>query len=243
MILLPKPTVTSSETKAVPAPYRALVVPHHDVVLEKFPSFYEQVPNPEQITRVIVLSPNHYQPGSSVVKLRKNNFVLADARLEVDGFLAGMIGVTEDDAVFANEHGVAIHLPFIGRYFPNAQVTPVLLTRNVSRLVLDELVAQIGSVADDKTLLLVSTDFSHGLSASEAELKDAETLRLLAENNAEKILELSDEYLDCPGCLYVLMKLEGAAAGNFRPIFHGNSAQYLSLENGEPTTSYYVLGW
>ena len=62
---------------------------------------------------------------------------------------ANLEGIVADDAVFEAEHGVNIHLPFIAHYFKNATVTPILLTRNITKHILVDIITRIPQTADD----------------------------------------------------------------------------------------------
>jgi MEMO1 family protein len=212
---------------------RALVVPHHDIVLEKFPEFYGQLTKEESANfkKVILLSPNHFQPERLQIVQRGTSVTSA--------------GVVTDEQVFLKEHGVNIHLPFIKKQFPQAELTTLLFTRNVTQSSLDELIKTLNTeITETPTLVIASVDFSHYLSYQEAEQMDAQTLALIQDNRDQEVLRLSDDYLDCPACLYVVMNMmKGSAKKSLDLVFHGNSAQFLRLGTDEPTTSYFVLKW
>lgn len=241
-ILIPSPE--SAEYKARTT---ALVLPHHDLLISKFSDFYKFVHSDKQVTKIILLSPNHFHEATTVPQTASNYFSLADGQkvpiMTLTEPLAKSSGLVINNAVFEGEHGVRIHLPFIKKYFPDAAVLPILLTRNIPRKNLDQLTVSLKPLIDENTLLLVSTDFSHHLSYEEAEKKDAETLSLLQEDNSEKILTLNDDYMDCPSCIYVLLKLLENNSLDKEVLFHGNSAEYIEVSDGQPTTSYFVLRW
>jgi len=149
--------------------------------------------------------------------------------------------------IVAADHGITTHLSFIKKYFPQAEISPILLTRYVSQFDLDKLVADIGEdFKKENSILIVSTDFSHYLDADEAAAKDQETLDLILRNQSKEILKLSDDYLDCPACLYVLLKIANSIDHTISPeiLFHGNSSQFFQKgEDKSFTTSYFVIKW
>lgn len=227
---------------------RALVMPHHDLILEKFPNFYETLTKEERtkIKKIILLSPNHLQPERMQIVQRGTDVVLYDqTKIKVSPLLHPTNGVVTDNQVFLKEHGVNIHLRFITKYFPEAELTTLLFTRNVTQRSLDEVVKTL-NVEPNKpsTLIIASVDFSHYLSYSEAKQKDTQTLNVIYEGQAQEILQLNDDYLDCPACMYVLMSMMKSSAKTTPDlVFHGNSAQFLRLDPAAPTTSYFVLKW
>ena len=223
----PSPSASPTSNSKKPE-FRAIVLPHHDLILGEFPQFYESIPRRDEINQIILLSPNHFEPESSVVKVKGGNFT-------------DLAGVVIDEAVFHAEHGVSIHLPFINHYFKNVSVTPILFTRKIAKQTLEEIIIRILETAQANTLILVSIDFSHGLVYAEAEKKDQEMLQLIQESQADVVLKLGDEYLDCPACLYIFLRLAQGSDVPFKQIFHGNSYAYLPLRPNDATTSYFVL--
>lgn len=202
---------------------QAIVLPHHDLLLDHFDEFYQNFSLAErrQIQKIIILSPNHYQPQVSRV-------------------------VTDRQTTLA-DHGVALHLPFIKKYFPEAKVESFLLSRKVPRKSLEKLVNQLNQeVVGQSTLVLVSTDFSHYLDKNQAQQRDSHAQQLICQQDVESILQLSDEYLDCPGCMYVLLNLDFMKqfAGNCPTIlFHKNSQEVMPGSDDVHTTSYFVMRW
>jgi AmmeMemoRadiSam system protein B len=221
-----------------------LVVPHHDLIRYLFPNFYEKVQNPEAFTKVLILSPNHFQTDSTKVKIRSESYLDTNGNeIPIDRKITDSLAeyVVVDNEVFDSEHGVQIHLPFIAQYFPDATVTSMLFTRVISSEDLRQIETQLKQVADEQTLIIVSTDFSHYLGYADAQERDKVTLRLMREQNNEEIASLNDEYLDCPTCLYLASKLK--PMNNFELVFYDNSYNYLSLTDHDMTTSYFVLKW
>lgn len=202
---------------------KAIVFPHHDLLSNNYDSFYQNFSANDLVAtkKIILLSPNHFYPEVAQI-------------------------VTEEKVTSA-DHGISIHLPLIKKYFPNAVVDPYLLTRYIQPASLDELVLDvIDDLEKEAAILIVSTDFSHYLSAEQAEIKDQETLDLILKNQAERILELSDDFLDCPACLYVLLKATDSLDNTISPevLFHANSGQFFQKgEEKSFTTSYFVIKW
>jgi poly-gamma-glutamate synthesis protein (capsule biosynthesis protein) len=237
------PTRPPSETRT-----RAIVLPHHDLILNEFPSFHSQIKITKPIKKIILLSPNHFEPESLVAKTTHSFLSLIDDKkipvVENSAALFSEHSVVNDPSVFVAEHGIQLHLPYIQKYFPEAEVLPLLLTRNISKNNLNEMIATFRPMITDQTLLIVSTDFSHYLKKADAEKKDSETLHLINESRYDQILDLNDDYLDCPACMYVVMKLlDTEPRSKPEILFHSNSSEYLKQTKDEPVTSYFVIRW
>lgn len=221
------------------------VLPHHDLILDQFPNFYKMISEEETFNKIIVLSPNHSEPEAQKIKMRTENFDFEDLAVIVAALPSSSYAVIEEDnQVFDQEHGVLLHLPLIAQFFPDTPVTSLLLTRRVPAKDLDILVSQLKPEIDKKTLIIVSTDFSHGLPFSEAEKNDRDFLDLLQNGNVEDVLQLSDEYTDCSSCMYVALSLLEEQKEHFQVLYHGNSKQYVPINRQEQTTtSYFVIKW
>lgn len=239
---------------------KAIVMPHHDLLIDQFPTFYESfsLKDRQQIKQIVFLSPNHFQTQETRIKTRTNDFIVAtngspsqsvSVSLHIQPVLLQSLLstniVSTDDIVFEKDHGVFLHIPFLAQAFPNATLTPLLLTRNISQAALDKVVSLLAAeMKNGETLLFVSSDFSHYLSYDEAEKMDQETLSLINNEQAEQVLRLSDDHTDCPACLYIAMKV--LAQEQYHPptvLFHGNSAQYVISSSSTPSTSYFILRW
>lgn len=151
----------------------------------------------------------------------------------------------EDNDLFGNEHGVVLHAPYIAEYFPDAQVIPLLFTRSVSREKLAVLESALRPIfADEGTIIIASIDFSHYLTAAEAQEKDEITLDLVQKGAADTIMSLSDDHLDCPSCLSMLLRLmESSKNSQPEVLFHENSKDFMPMESDKPTTSYFIFRW
>lgn len=227
---------------------KVLVVPHHDLIVDLFPDFYASIPKEDRmnITRVVLLAPNHFQPYEMKIKTKETHVVLPDdGGIEMDEELKKKLmdtGVVfAQDDVFIKEHAVFLHTPLIASFFPSAKITPLLFTRNMSRESLEKVAIVLQELAtDNTTLFIISSDFSHGLTYTDARKRDATMLPLLQENRGEEIYGLSDEYTDCPSCYYVLFKALSGVNTVPNIIFHKNSYEFLASVL-ESTTSYFVI--
>lgn len=215
---------------------KALVLPHHDLLLEFYPDFYNIISSEQAktIKRVVVLSPNHYRTDDQFVVTTQNSISYFNTDF-----------VVVNDMLIESEHGVDLHRPFINQKFDHPEIIPLLFSRYVNQDELDRLIEELMPLlSSDDTILLASVDFSHFLARDVALQKDQVTLDLIREAKADEILDLNDDYLDCPACLYLVIKTMQRLDRNQPNLrWHANSAEHTSLSEMAPTTSYLVLTW
>lgn len=128
------------------------------------------------ITRVVLLGPAHRAAFRGIASTSADAWATPLGTLAVDW--AGLrealsvAGVAVDDAVFAAEHSLEVHAPFIQRMFPRAAIVPLLVGAAPMALV-SEVVGRLWG--GPETLILVSSDLSHFHDHDTARRLDAET--------------------------------------------------------------------
>lgn len=115
------------------------------------------------IGRVIILAPSHRARFRGAAVLEVDAFETPLGRVAVDGIVAELSGrtlVQSAPAPFVHEHSVEIQLPFLQRAAPGARVVPLLFGA-LAESDYPPLVETIASLADDETVYVVSSDFTH----------------------------------------------------------------------------------
>lgn len=230
---------------------KILVLPHHDLLIKEFPGFYQIFSDVQknQVNRVILLSPNHFQPEQQRVISTNQPLSLGNGSLlAIDEDLIEPLETAKvvfDPTVFNQEHGVAIHLPFIQKTFPNAKVVPLLLTRNIPSSVRTEFSSVIEELMTSKnTIMIVSVDFSHGLSVIDAAKNDQKMMRYVQSQDSNRVANLNDEYVDCPFCMSIALDfVKKFNLTGPQEHFHSDAASYMWLGDQSETTSYFVWSW
>ncbi len=226
----------------------AIILPHHDILVDKFPLFYSYVKDKEKVKRIVFLSPNHFEPNENTIKTKEQDYIVSQKnKVFIDTEFVEKMKQEKladiDEHVFVNEHAVNLHLSSISNNFPTVKFVPILLTRNVQTSSLESLIDfLLKNTSAEDTLFIVSTDFSHNLPFEEAQKRDDETLALLYKKDFDGIRTLNDEYTDCPECLYVLFRVLDKKE-SVKPVmlFHGNSRDFMYIPDSAPTTSYFVI--
>lgn len=99
-----------------------------------------------------------------------------------------------NEGVHRPEHGLEVELPFLQRQLPECTIIPILLSR-LSADALQHVCDGIFKVADDKTLIVISSDLSHYPAPEDAERVDAATIQAIVDND----LVALEEQLQIPG--------------------------------------------
>ncbi|MDD2300081.1 MAG: AmmeMemoRadiSam system protein B [Fermentimonas sp.] len=166
-----------------------------------------------------------------------------------DGFTPGSevhldICVTDKNQKPVKGAAVSSLVPYIKYYLPDVKVVAVLLTRRVTLEQSKDISLLLGSIAKSKKCLVVgSVDFSHGLPAKEAKIRDEVTSKAILNNNLERIKRMTNGNLDLPETLCSIlyyMQERGACAATL--FSHKSAAEFLENPVLQDCTTYFVLG-
>jgi AmmeMemoRadiSam system protein B len=164
------------------------IVPHHDLALPMIVRFYERLTSESRqagVKRVWLFAPDHFGRVGNLAAICDADWDLSFGTVRYDeeaGSALGTLGIVETNAgIFAREHGVTLHIPLIGRYFPNASVVPVLLNPSISDVGLIIMRNRILELFREGDILILSMDLSHYKTPEEMAAEDARTLEILTE--------------------------------------------------------------
>lgn len=170
------------------APSRALILPHAGYVYSGAVAAagYRQAAL-DGIARAVVIGPAHRVPVRGVAAAGADFLDTPLGRVtvpvELHDVLRERLAPTFPDllvtspAVHAREHSVEVHLPFLQVLAPDLPVLP-LVAGDATPEEMTELISAV--LADDDTLLVVSSDLSHFLTEEQATEVDADTLGRIA---------------------------------------------------------------
>lgn len=167
---------------------KALILPHAGYIYSGFTAAHAgMVLKNRTFKKVIVMGPDHrvgFQNGAiSDVSYYETPLgkipVHSDAKMllkEHEIFRS----VPESDR---SEHSIEVILPFLQYFLHDFECVPIVLGYGDPVQYADV----IKSKLDDNTLLVASSDLSHFLSYETAVQRDAETIRLILENNKDQL--------------------------------------------------------
>jgi len=219
---------------------KAGIISHHFLAKDLIAEFYNKTGN-DKISTIFLISPDHYNHFYSSNTLAYTSYAswntpygeLQPNKKVIDS-LTEQGSVAISDSILGLEHGIYIEVPFIKKFFPNAKIVPLIVdsTTNYSQFL--ALGSQLNNLAADNAFLVVSSDFSHNLTASEASVADkksVEILKNLSTNDLDKVTN------DCKQCLAVLSGFLGDEKYKFNLIDNKNSFD-ISREDKNSVTSY-----
>jgi len=227
---------------------RAVIVPHHLVAAEDDAVALRALAG-QKILNIILISPDHYNKCPTALCTANSDYETFFGRMRaspsiINDLVASPL-VTNDPALFKNEHGIYAVAPFIVHYLPGVPVTPLAISIGYWKTNKNAMLELLNAEIKEGTVFVVSSDFSHYLPYGEAEKMDALTKAVLVSGDLNAIEQLKDpSQSDCPACLWLLASL--AKNGNFyHPDFlmHTNSAALLNDLNVKETTSHFAILW
>lgn len=234
---------SADPTAKLDSPAVVAIMPHHLVGAQLTSETLARVAAARgaSVKRVVLLSPNHFKLGNAKVITSRDSWETQDGIVAADTELIEKIiqaGFAKDDFFVTNhDHGVFNIMPFIKKFFPEARVTPLMLSYEVSENESVQLGEFLATQLGPDDLVIVSADFTHYVSESVMSVHDIGTidaLHRLDEHYAQTIMDV-----DTPQSIVAAMryaKLRGAE----KFILTGRSSSALLLKRNEPpdTTSY-----
>lgn len=231
----------------MPAEIQTLVVPHHGVAAEMAAeaiSLWAQAKT--KPTAVILLGPNHENAGPPAATTRIGWETAAgsvDSHPEILRSLIDQGLVKEDDGVFENEHSIGALMPWLAKYLPGTPVVPLIFHYRYPTEDLAALFSVLQPWLDGGAVILVSIDFSHGLSMEGAEAKDRQTREYLLANDWKTIAGLDSTHLDAPTLLAAVMAYSAAQGQGGPCILSNTNAGRLMKNSRSEVTSYFTLAF
>jgi AmmeMemoRadiSam system protein B len=222
---------------------KAVIVPHHWVAGHLIIGGIRDLVAGSGATRVIVVGPNHIAAGGALVTTSDQAWSTPLGRVDADAGaarrLAGARVATLSPGALTHEHSMAGMMPALADAAPGVRVVPLAIRPGLRLPEARRLAGALGPLlADPKTVLVVSVDFSHYHSADVARRNDLESIALLRDLDAVSAIGLSDEHFDSPGSIATLLEaMRAAGATRFVLRANTNSAEILG-PTPAGTTSY-----
>lgn len=223
---------------------RGGVVAHHLLVQKHIAKYFQNL-SQSAYRRVVLLGPNHGELGSAHVITSDHAWETPYGLVMASQSSVAQLKTcaTTDPIPLKNDHALEVLMPFIKVYLPTAEVVPLLISGHLTQSELAGLVACLIPLLSPDTLVLVSSDFSHYLSSTNAAKKDLETLSLLKSWDLKKILTLTSDNLDSPPSLVVLMELMGVVNAKKLQVFDHTDASVIVHSPHQATTTHYFLNY
>ena len=238
-------SIAEAEALAIePRAVSGLTVPHHLVAADLIARAFV-VARDNRYDRIVVLTPDHFKRSLRPFATTRHDFDTVFGRVPTDGAAVDALLAHEPliavSDLFRREHGVGAVLPYVARYFPGTPIVPVAVAIGSNRDEWDAMVAALGPLVSERTLVLQSTDFSHYLPLPDAILRDQETLNVIAAGDLDAIAKLHQpQHLDSRGGQYIQMRLQAEHFGAAPVVIANSNMQFYVDTEIDETTSYIV---
>lgn len=195
---------------------KALILPHAGYVYSGLTAAHaSQVLRENQFEKVILLGPDHrigFKGGAisdvaayinplGLIRLHEDA-----ARLRMQSSLFHAIPASD-----RLEHSLEVVLPFLQYYLKKFELIPIVLGPDH----IDNYAEALEPMLDQNTLLVVSSDLSHYLSYSEAVVRDRETIQMILDLDAVKLLKRSNAAC---GKIPILIAINMARKHDWHPV-------------------------
>lgn len=226
------------------------VVPHHLTAGHMISGFFKTAADSRSdVETVVIIAPMHY-PSDNTLCTSDADWASPYGRLETDNEITALfkddLDAPTDDEMMQYDHSASAHIPFVKYYFPKAKSACLLVSPRENDDFPQKLAEVLAKASEIKSCLFVfSIDFSHYLSAREADRHDSETLEAVLSENTAAIEHMTDDNVDTPYCLSAYVRLTEKLDGKITAADNSNTAKvreipYSSSLFPEGVTSYFV---
>ncbi|MFW9929902.1 MAG: AmmeMemoRadiSam system protein B [Candidatus Thorarchaeota archaeon] len=222
-----------------------IIVPHAGYIYSgRTAAFAYNLLKGKTIDKVIIISPSHREYFPGICIFDGNSYETPLGIVEIDIELTDKI-INENRIIYKGieghreEHAIEVQIPFLQKVLTEFKIIPIVMG-DQGTLFIDELANRIHQVADEKTLIVASSDLSHYYSKQEADQLDSVIENDINEFNYEKLRQDLD-YKNCEACgggpIVAMMK---AAS-----LMNKKNAKVLNRSNSGDTTGDYsgVVGY
>ncbi len=232
---------TAGPREPLPQKISGATVPHHllaaDLIAETL-----RLASGEKPERILLICPDHFQRARSAGATTDRDFDTVLGRVPTDRAAVDQLLAHPQIALSSlasHEHGLQTVLPFLAHYFPQVPVVTLVLDTDSPPDEWSRLADALAPLFTERTLLVQSTDFSHYLNRRKACEKDAETLRVLARGDPDRLDTLHQaDHLDSKAAQWIQMTLQARRGATLTVVNQRNSAAYAGGFEPSETTSY-----
>jgi len=216
------------------------IVPHHGIALDMMVRFYERISS-DKVKRVWLFSPDHFERAKKYTSTSGDDWQTAVRILEADSVakhgLSGMSMVEYNSRLFAEEHGITIHIPLIARYFENATVVPIVLKSNTPDIVLLMLKNYMLGAMQENDMIILSMDLSHYKTPEEMAAEDERSLEVLINLESMRTDRIDIDARRAASLVLSLFRERGAKKGVIMEHMDSSDILGYRIESGTSYTT------
>lgn len=180
----------------------SLMVPHHDITASQQNSLYKAVAQEIQPSVIVVIGPDHYEKGKACITIPSDDIVYCTPQGTIplatdilhaltESTVADDISVQSD--LWPAEHAIYAHTPFLGKYFPDAKLVPVVLkplANDREFEIIKQFANVLSDILPDDALIVASVDCSHYQIPRVTALHDSVTRNTIANKEDPRYIEV-----------------------------------------------------
>jgi len=165
------------------------VTSHH--IPTAFPvlaKFYKTLKATQSVDTFVIIGPDHFAKGKADITISKATFAMPAGTVQPN---LPMIKAIEksglaihDESAFA-DHSMHSQLLLINKLFPKARVVPIIIRGSARNDRAQKLGELLGTLANNRTVVIASVDFSHYLPKAQALPIDQHSAVLMAQGDTE----------------------------------------------------------
>ncbi|MBD3238419.1 MAG: AmmeMemoRadiSam system protein B [Candidatus Moranbacteria bacterium] len=222
---------------------RGAIVPHHLLASSLIAEVFSQLES-ENINKVIVIGPNHFEKGEARVILSdwgwrlQGGSLVKPAVFETRAIAQRCSFCSIEPLVVENEHAIADLTIFINHFLPKAKLMPIIVKQGSSLDQARELGRLLGKIADQNTVIIASVDFSHYLDKQQTKGKDKQSWKAIRNGDLVKIKTFNNDNLDSPGSIIALLEAMNYLNANQVEKIRNTCSQEIMHDAMAENTSY-----
>ncbi len=192
------------------------------------------------VKTVILITQNNWNAGQAPIITSKYPWKTPLGNIEPDITLADKLIknhlATQEENIFATEHGITGIVPYVAHSFPNAKIVSLVIRDYAPAEMTDSLADELSKLDITQTAIIGTIDMSHYLPKYIADTHDDLTVQTIKEFDYQT-LPLLD--IDTVPTLRTVMKVaESKGMQSFVQTWHANSADITAQPDLLSTTSY-----
>ena len=233
--------LSTAESKKINNKIFGIVSPHAGYIYSGLTAAYGfNLLKGKDYTKVVIVSPSHreYFAGSSI--FNGDAYQTPLGTVEIDKDLAQKIVGGSRTISFGlkghgQEHAIEVQLPFLQSVLSEFKIVPIVMG-DQSKIFVNELAEQIASAADEKTIVIASSDLSHFYPKKKAYELDSIVAQNIIDFNYKKLQGDLDNRI-CEACgggpIVVLMRASALLNKKNSMLLNRSDSGDVSGDNSE----------
>ena len=195
---------------------KALIMPHAGYIYSGLTAAHAAVLlKNKSFKKVIILGPDHRVGFTGCSVSSADAWLTPLGRVELSDQSEQLIKISSlfhvNPRSDEQEHSVEVILPFVQTYLDDFKLIPLV----VGRCDIHKTGNKISSMIDNDTILIISSDLSHYLSYEDAIKKDRATIKMILNQEKDKLLKTSNAAC---GKIPILILMEIARKRGWKPV-------------------------